>query len=346
MCFVDMRTDDIENLLDQMKIIQDVLENYYINDLVFYGSRVIGHHKETSDFDLTCRTDHIEELIKRYPNIYSPDISSERWINLTLDEAGEELSYKLKAEISLTSADSNDELYDSIRKYHIPLIINGNKLNRDELMRNILDLRTKDIPSQTERSLEAKEHYLMTGLASLTSIVRFVNFFNKKADFYSPRAIYKKAMRSDIISNIAKFSLCTEKVPKELIEKLIFNVEDLKRIATLVRTTQKNKQNYNAFELGWTVCGADDLGRDELELFAEFLFQYQYGLYNYLLMNSDHPTFSSSLHIVQQGFKNQKDLQGFYRKKFIRHQNPLQETPFKNILNGVLLKEKNRIYLN
>jgi hypothetical protein len=245
-----MRTDDIENLLDQMRIIQDVLENYYIDDLVFYGSRVIGHHKETSDFDLTCRTDHIGKLLKRYLDFSSPDISSERWVNLTLEEAGKELSYKLKAEISLTSADSNDELHDSIRKYHIPLIINGNKQKPDELRSKIIDLRSKDIPSQTERSPEAQEHYLMTGLASLTSIVRFVNFLNKKSDFYSPRAIYKKAMRNDIISSIAKFSLCTEKVPKEIIDRLIFNVEDLKRIASLVRSNQKNKKNYNTLELG------------------------------------------------------------------------------------------------
>lgn len=292
----------------------------------------------------TCRTDHIEKLLKRDPDFYSPDISYERWVNLTLEEAGKELSYKLKAEISLTSADSYDELHDSIRKYHIPLIINGNKQERDELKSKIIDLRSKDIPSQTERSLEAQEHYLITGLASLTSIVRFVNLLNKKADFYSPRAMYKKAMRNDIISSIAKFSLCTEKVPKEIIERLIFNVEDLKWIASLVRSNQKNKNNYNTLELGWTVCGADDLGRNELELFGEFFFQYQDGLLRYLLMNKDHTTFSPSLHIVQQGFQDQKGLQGYYRNTYKKHQNPLQETPFKNILNKILLREKSGFF--
>jgi hypothetical protein len=335
-----MRTDDIEELLDQINLIQEVLNEYHIEDAVFYGSRVLGRHQETSDFDLSCQTNYIEKVIRRNPDFYPQEnINPKRLVDLTLEEAGAELAFKLKSDISLTSVESDEELTNSIRHYHVPLIRNGVRQNRDELLANIQDLRSKRIPSQTERSLEAQEFYLMTRLASLTSIARFIELIEKKSDFTAPKAQYKQAIRNEIIHNIAIFSLCTEKVKESLFEQLPFKFDELKRISSLVRSKQHARRNYNTLEVGWAVCGTNDLDKKELEMFSDFFFHYQKELLLYLLNNKNHPIFEWSFHIFQRGLEEKTQLKSFFRNELISHQAPLQKTPFKNILNAAIQRE-------
>ncbi|RSD27634.1 hypothetical protein [Mesobacillus subterraneus] len=264
-----MRTDDIEELLDQMQLIQKVMNDYHIKDIVLYGSRVTGHHQKISDFDLMCQADNIKKVIIRYPEFLG-NLSFQRWIDSALHEAATELSYKINADINLTPADSKEELNDSIRKYNVPLIVNGVSLDRKELHSHILKLRRREIPPQSDRSLEAKEYYLITHLASLTSIARFKYIFEKKTDFFNPKAIYKKAMRNEILQKIATFSFCTEKIPDKLFEKILLDTSELQKISNLAREKQHLASNYNTLELGWSVCGSHDLDKEEMELFFAF----------------------------------------------------------------------------
>ena len=340
-----MKMDDIKGLLNQIQVIQEVLNDYHIKDAVFYGSRVMGRHRDSSDFDLTCRVDHLKKLIICNPEFYSPNYPPERWITLTLEEVGKELSYKLRGDINLTSAESNEDLYDSIREHNIPLILNGVKLDRDELKSNIIELRSKDTPTQIERDNDAYEYYLLSHLAKLTTIVRFNEIFRRKSDFYKPKAMYKISMRNDIISNIAIFSLCTEKVPEDLFCRLNLNFEELKAISYIVRQKQRSQNNYNALELGWLICGEDDLEQIEMALFEGFFSKCKELLLQYLFKCKDNSVFESAFFIFERGIKDRNGLISYYRNEYKNHNYPMLQTPFKNILNHTFLREKCMINL-
>jgi len=78
-------------------------------------------------------------------------------------------------------------------------------------------------------------------------------------------------MRNEILHNIARFSLSVEKVPDELFELLKFDADSLRKISSLVRSKQTIKKNYNTTELGWGVCGEEELNKDEMEILVEFI---------------------------------------------------------------------------
>jgi len=96
---------------------------------------------------------------------------------LSIGENVKKLTYLLNADINLTSEDSNEELNNSIRVHHVPLIIQGERLNRNDLRKKIIELRSKNTPKQKVRERNEHEFFLLICIAQLSTIVRFSDYF-------------------------------------------------------------------------------------------------------------------------------------------------------------------------
>jgi predicted nucleotidyltransferase len=261
-----------EMLLNQIKIIQRMLKGYLIKDCILYGSRVKGYSNDYSDFDIAVDVEPIRQKMKNV----DWDLPMERKVQLILDEAGRKLCYKLNADINIAPISMEEIENDSIYQPRVFLIKEGKKVKDGLLIDKIEEIQS-DYKRKVKiyRNNDEQIYFLNAHKISYSLCARFDDYLDEYDVFLNPSYKFEISMRNIVINSLAKLSRVVEKVGFSIVERSSLPLDNLVKINKIVKSKQKEKNNFNTLDLGWHVCCEEDLEIGELYLFCETYFELQ-----------------------------------------------------------------------